>query len=73
MITTQRPSAVESMRKELAIIQREISTCLDECGNTINAKKYRLQDLIVEAKFYKKSIDWMESLKAERNVLPTKS
>lgn len=61
-------TAVESMKREIRIIQRQQSECMSEDGVILNHRKYEYQTLCQEAKKYKDSVDWMERTFAKKYI-----
>lgn len=61
MIKTKKPSALQTMKKELARLQAAMSECVDDAGIEYPWMKYRHQILIRKAKEFKAGIDWLEA------------
>lgn len=61
MIKTKNPSALQTMKKELARIQSAMSECISEDGIIYSHCRYRYQILVSKANEFKAGIDWLEA------------
>lgn len=60
-------SAIDSIKKELRIVQANINDCIDESGFIINVSKYDYQFWTRKARDYKECIDYLQKMQDEEN------
>ncbi len=66
MITTYRPSALETLKKELNETLGKQIECVNDYGIVKTFMRQEYQRLTIKAKLIKESIDFLEELKARR-------
>lgn len=66
MIATYRPSALDTMKKELSKVQRLQNECVTEDGRVSTSLREEYNILTIKAKLIKESIDYLEELRSGR-------
>ncbi len=66
MITTYRPSALETLKKELNETLGKQIECVNDYGIVKTFMRQEYQRLTIKAKLIKESIDFLEELRSRR-------